>query len=74
MDEEGLPLVYNEERISAFWSNRVGELASRWATFGGIAAPWLTRLATGFVRGTLERDRAGLARDAVNNLEKLGPT
>ena len=26
------------------------------------------------VRGTLERDRAGLARDAVDNLEKLGPT
>lgn len=74
VDEEGLPLVYNEERINAFWSARLGELAGRWASFAGISAPWLTRLATTVVRGTLERDRAALARDAVDNLEKLGPT
>ena len=74
VDEEGLPLVYNEDRINAFWSARLGELAGRWATFAGISAPWLTRLATAVVRGTLERDRAALARDAVDNLEKLGPT
>jgi len=74
VDEEGLPLVYNEERINAFWSARLGELAGRWASFAGISAPWLTRLATAVVRGTLERDRAALARDAVDNLEKLGPT
>ena len=74
VDEEGLPLVYNEDRINAVWSARLGELAGRWATFAGISAPWLTRLATAVVRGTLERDRAALARDAVDNLEKLGPT
>ena len=74
VDEEGLPLVHNEDRINAFWSARLGELAGRWATFAGISAPWLTRLATAVVRGTLERDRASLARDAVDNLEKLGPT
>ena len=74
VDEEGLPLVYNEDRINAFWSARLGELAGRWATFARISAPWLTRLATAVVRGTLERDRAALARDAVDNLEKLGPT
>jgi hypothetical protein len=73
-DEEGLPLVYNEERISAFWSVRLGELASRWASFAAISAPWLTRLVTSVVRGTMEKDRGGLARDAVDNLEKLGPT
>ena len=74
VDEEGLPLVYNEDRINALWSARLGELAGRWATFARISAPWLTRLATAVVRGTLERDRAALARDAVDNLEKLGPT
>jgi aarF domain-containing kinase len=74
VDEEGLPLVYNEERISAFWSARLGELASRWASFAAISAPWLTRLVTAVVRGTIEKDRGGLARDAVDNLEKLGPT
>ena len=31
VDEEGLPLVYNEERIAAFWSGRPGELAGRCA-------------------------------------------
>jgi hypothetical protein len=29
VDEEGLPLVYNEERIAAFWGTRPGELAGR---------------------------------------------
>ena len=74
VDEEGLPLIYNEDKINSYWSGRLRELAGRWASFAGIAAPWLTRLATAVVRGTLERDRAGLARDAVDNLEKLGPT
>jgi hypothetical protein len=31
VDEEGLPLVYNEERIAAFWGTRPGELAGRCA-------------------------------------------
>lgn len=31
VDDEGLPLVYNEQRIAAFWSTRPGELASRCA-------------------------------------------
>jgi len=74
VDEEGLPLVYNEERISAFWSARLGELASRWGSFAAISAPWLTRLVSSVVRGTMEQDRGSLARDAVDNLEKLGPT
>ena len=74
VDVEGLPLVYNEDKINSYWRGRLGELAGRWASFAGIAAPWLTRLATAVVRGTLEKDRASLARDAVDNLEKLGPT
>lgn len=37
VDEDGLPLVYNEERISQFWKGRPGELATRWARFAGIS-------------------------------------
>ena len=73
-DEEGLPLVYNEAAIAAFWRRRPGELAARWAKFAGISAPWLTRLATAFLRGSIDRDQVALARDAVANLSKLGPT
>ena len=39
-----------------------------------FAAPWLTRLATAVLRGRLEQDQARLARDAVQNLTRLGPT
>jgi hypothetical protein len=37
VDEEGLPLVYNEARIAAFWSKRPGELAGRWTRFAAIS-------------------------------------
>lgn len=37
VDEEGLPLVYNEARIAAFWGKRPGELASRWTRFAAIS-------------------------------------
>ncbi len=37
VDEDGLPLVYNEQRIASFWKGRPGELASRWARFGAVA-------------------------------------
>lgn len=74
VDAEGLPLVYNEERIAAFWKQRPGELTSRWTRFAGIAVPWLTSLANAFLRGTLERDQRDIARRAVANLEQLGPT
>ncbi len=74
VDEDGLPLVYNEERIAQFWSKRPGELASRWANFAAVSTPWLTKLANAFITGRLEERQGDLARDAVENLEKLGPT
>ena len=37
VDEEGLPLVYNEKRIAAFWGNRPGELFGRWTRFTAIS-------------------------------------
>ena len=76
VDEEGLPLVYNEEAIAAFWRGRPGELTTRWAKFAGISAPWLTSVANAFVQRKLEdpRTQAALASSAVENLERLGPT
>ncbi|EFN51008.1 hypothetical protein CHLNCDRAFT_141540 [Chlorella variabilis] len=76
VDEDGLPLVYNEESIAAYWSNRPGELTSRWTKFAGISVPWLTKLANGFIQGRLQDSttQSALARDAVDNLERLGPT
>ncbi|KAK9828554.1 hypothetical protein WJX72_000728 [[Myrmecia] bisecta] len=74
VDSDGLPLVYNEERISQFWRQRPGELAARWTRFGGIAAPWLIKLANAAIRGNLEAQQGQLAREAVDNLQRLGPT
>eukprot|EP00878_Enallax_costatus_P033644 GHUV01037186.1.p1 GENE.GHUV01037186.1~~GHUV01037186.1.p1 ORF type:complete len:238 (+),score=42.45 GHUV01037186.1:421-1134(+) len=38
------------------------------------AAPWLTKLANAVLTGRLQDRQAELARDAVDNLERLGPT
>ena len=45
-----------------------------WAKFAAISVPWLTKLANAFLSGQLEARQAALARDAVDNLEQLGPT
>ena len=37
VDEDGLPLVYNEESIAGYWRGRPGELASRWTKVAGIS-------------------------------------
>ncbi|GAB4820938.1 hypothetical protein N2152v2_007984 [Parachlorella kessleri] len=76
VDEDGLPLVYNEERIAAFWKGRPGELTARWTGFGRVSVPWLTKLANNLIQGKLgdTKVQQALARDAVNNLERLGPT
>lgn len=36
--------------------------------------PWISKLATAVLRGRLEQEQEGLAREAVQNLERLGPT
>ncbi len=38
------------------------------------AAPWLTKLAYAVIQGKLEERQDQLAREAVDNMEKLGPT
>ena len=74
VDEEGLPLIYNEEKIAAYWKGKPGELLGRWTRFTAISLPWLTKLFNAFLSGNLEKRQVELAQDAVNNLEKLGPT
>lgn len=60
----------------SYWQGRPSELARRWASFVGISAPWLTRLANAFLQGRLtdEATQAALASDAVENFQRLGPT
>ena len=36
--------------------------------------PWISKLATAVIRGRLEQQQEPLAREAVQNLERLGPT
>lgn len=48
--------------------------AARWARFAGVSVPWLTKLANAFISGQLEARQAELARDAVDNVGRLGPT
>jgi hypothetical protein len=38
------------------------------------AAPWLTKLANAVLTGRLVERQVDLARDAVDNLQRLGPT
>lgn len=37
VDEDGLPMVYNEAKIAQFWSKRPGELVGRWTRFTAIS-------------------------------------
>jgi predicted unusual protein kinase regulating ubiquinone biosynthesis (AarF/ABC1/UbiB family) len=38
------------------------------------AVPWISKLAAAVLRGRLEQEQEQLARQAVQNLERLGPT
>jgi len=74
VDEEGLPLVYSVERIERFWNDKPQELAARWSFFLGISTPFITRCFYSLLNGRLWQDEEDLARDAVDNLTRLGPT
>lgn len=74
VDEDGLPLIYNEAKIAAYWKKKPTELISRWTRFTAISLPWLTKLFNAFLSGNLATRQVELASDAVDNLEKLGPT
>ncbi len=66
--------MYNERLINGYWRNRPGELLGRWTLFVSVSGPWLAKLANAFITGQMEARQGELARDAVDNLEKLGPT
>jgi len=37
VDADGLPLVYNEQRIADYWKGKPGELLKRWTRFTAIS-------------------------------------
>lgn len=43
--EDGLPLVYDPETISAYWGKRPGSVATRIAQLMGVAGGFLSRIA-----------------------------
>eukprot|EP00439_Symbiodinium_sp_Y106_P004801 s5089_g1.t1 len=74
VDADGLPLVYSVERIAQFWDTKPGELADRWSRFLRISTPFITRFFYSVLNNRLWEDEQDLARQAVNNLQELGPT
>ncbi|CAJ1368415.1 unnamed protein product [Effrenium voratum] len=74
VDEEGLPLVYSVDRIAKFWDTKPGELADRWSRFLRISTPFITRFFYSLLNGRIWEDEASLARQAVDNMQELGPT
>eukprot|EP00965_Chrysotila_dentata_P007887 257091-Pleurochrysis_carterae.AAC.12 len=77
VDEEGLPLVYDKQAIQKYWEGQGGALQQRWIEFLSVSVPFLTRVATLLVSGgadALQANSAGLAKDARERIEKLGPT
>eukprot|EP01041_Mallomonas_annulata_P013911 gene13911-29589_t len=77
VDEVGLPLVYDRVLIQEYWKKQGSALTQRWTEFLGYAVPYLTRLITLAVTGgsaEINKNSAGLARDARIIFEKLGPT
>lgn len=76
LDDEGLPLVYDKERIEAYWKKERGALNQRWSFFVGKAVPFLTKLVTLFIaEGEIaERHVPGLSKRARMDLQDLGPT
>lgn len=74
MDEEGLPLVYSQEGIQQYWSDKSGELLSRWTQFLGLSTPFILKLFTNTVSGSIEKNESELTKDFRQILEKLGPT
>jgi hypothetical protein len=75
-DEDGLPLVYDQELISQYWQKERGALNRRWGYFVGKAVPFLTKLTTLFITEGKIDDRhiPGLSRQARQDLQDLGPT
>lgn len=53
VDDDGLPIVYNEAAIAAFWGKRPGELAARWTRFAAISGERPSAVVVG-LRGGLQ--------------------
>uniref|UniRef100_A0A7S1I4E1 ABC1 atypical kinase-like domain-containing protein n=1 Tax=Eutreptiella gymnastica TaxID=73025 RepID=A0A7S1I4E1_9EUGL len=77
VDEFGLPLVYDKTLIQQYWEEQGGALQDRWNEFLATTVPFLTRIvALGISGGSeaISAQSASLAKDARQNIERLGPT
>jgi aarF domain-containing kinase len=66
--------VYSQEGIQQYWSDKSGELLTRWTQFLGLSTPFILKLFTNTVTGQLEMNEKDLTKDFRVILEKLGPT
>lgn len=73
-DDVGLPLVYDEAAIEAYWNQRGSAAAIRLAEVTSLFTPWILRVANDSVMGTLEKNSGKRAAEIREILSKLGPT
>jgi len=74
VDDDGMPLVYNMEKLEAYWEQYPGELTNRWAEFLGVGVPYMSKIIGGFAAGNLEDQEEELAKQATKSIIELGPT
>lgn len=73
----GLPLVYDQALIEAYWRAHKSVVSARWQQFIAITLPFFSALLAALTAGgvaELSRRAAPLARQARVAMEKLGPT
>ena len=63
MDDEGLPVVYSQEGIQQYWSDKSGELLSRWTQFLALGSPFILKVITNAVSGNMEKNEGELTSD-----------
>lgn len=73
-DDVGLPLIYDEEAIEAYWNKRGSAAAIRLAEVTSLFTPWIIRVANDSITGTLEKNSGKRAAEIREILTKLGPT
>lgn len=73
-DDEGLPLVYDQEAIETYWNQRSTAASSRLIEVTAAFTPWIAKIAIDAARGVLKRKSAQRAAELREILTKLGPT
>lgn len=73
-DDAGLPLVYDDQVIEAYWNARGSAAAARLAEVTTLFTPWITRVALDTMRGVLSANSRKRAAELREVLTTLGPT